>query len=280
MRLKGFLLRVMRRVAAVTLTLAAAVGLTVAGALPALADTHQDYVAVSGVGDITSSSTCDVLLLSAQVSAGGPAYVSAFIENGGSKTCTGWIERSVNKGKTWTTVSKRVAVPRYKPAGYAKTADYYTGGDLARPCYQYGTGKATCGPAVTLKGSKARDTGGSLPVSYAREAASASSSGAQCEAGLGSTTTAKKPSSSVDAFVINISSSFTKAGPACTAVLQESANGGKSWKTVSASHVVPAPADAIGLGFTAAYADGTGHAARVCVALASSPKAQHCSKAW
>jgi hypothetical protein len=280
MRMKGPLLRVMRRVAAVTLTLTAAVGITVAGALPALADTQQDYVAVSAVGDISSSSTCDVLLLSAQVASGGPAYVSAFIENAGSKTCTGWIERSANKGKTWSTVSKRIAVPHYKPAAYAKTADYYAGGDLARPCYQYGTGKASCGPAVTLRTSKAKDTGGSLPVSYARQPATSSSSNAQCEAGLGSTTTTKKPASAVDAFVINVASALTKAGPACTAVLQESANRGKSWKTVSASHVVPAPADAIAFGFTATYADGTGHLARVCVALASSPKALRCSKSW
>jgi hypothetical protein len=270
----------MRRVAAVTLTLTAAVGLTLTGALPALADTQQAYIAVSVAGELTSSTTCDVLLLSAQVSSGGPGYVSALIENGGTKTCTGWIERSVNKGKTWTTVSKRVAVPHYNPAAVAKTADYYTGGDLARPCYQYGSGKTTCGTAVTLKASKARDTGGSLPVSYARYPASSSSSNPQCEAVLGSTTTTKKRSSSADAFVFNVPPSLTKAGPACTAVLQESANAGKTWKTVSASHVVPAPADAIALGFTTTFADGTGHLARVCVALASSPKKEHCSKGW
>jgi hypothetical protein len=75
----------------------------------------------------------------------------------------------------------------------------------------------------------------------------------------------------------NVSTSLSKAGPTCTAALQESANGGKSWKTVSASHALPAPANAIVVGFTAAYADGTGHLARVCITLASK---QHCSKGW
>ena len=278
--LKGTPVRVMRRVVGATIAAAAAVGLTLAGAVPAFADTQQAYVAVSAAGNIGSSSACTVLLLSAQVSSGGPGYVSAFVENSATKTCTGWIERSTNKGKTWTTVSRRIAVPHFSPAAYAKTADYYSGGDLARPCYQYGTGKAVCGAAVTLKASKARDTGGSLPVTYARQPVSASSSGGQCDAGLGSTTTAKKSTSSVDAFIVNISNSFTKAGPSCTAVLQESVNGGKSWKTVSASHVVPAPANRIGFGFTGTYADGTGHLARACVTLSSSPKTQHCSKSW
>jgi hypothetical protein len=269
----------MRRVAGVAITAAAAVGLTLTGAVPALADTTQSYLAVSEAST-TSSNPCGVLLLSAQVSSGGPGYVSAFIENTAAKTCTGWIERSANKGRTWTTVSKRVAVPHASPAAFAKTADYYAGGGLARPCYQYGTGKAVCGPSVALKASKARDTGGSLPVSYARQPASASSSSGQCEAGLASTTTAKKSTSSADAFVLNISTSLSKAGPSCTAVLQESVNGGKSWKTVSASHVVTAPVNRIGAGFIATFADGTGHLARVCVTLASSPKAQHCSRAW
>lgn len=277
---RGISLRVMRKVAGVAFTAAAVVGLTLAGAVPALADTQQAYVAVSEVSNSASNSACGVLLLSAQVSSGGPGYVSAYVENSAAKTCTGWIERSTNKGKTWTTVSRRVAVPPATTGTFAKTADYYVGGALVRPCYQYGTGKAACGLSVAVKASKARDTGGSLPVSYPRQPAFASSSGGQCEAGLASTTTTKKSTSSADAILVNISNSFTKAGPSCTAVLQESVNGGKSWKTVSASHVVTAPANRIGVGFTSTYGDGTRHLARVCVTLASSPKAQHCSRAW
>jgi hypothetical protein len=273
-------LRIMKRVATVTLALAGAACLTLAGALPALADTSQAYILVSEATSSSGNAACGVLLVSAQVSSSGPGYVSAFVANSGTKTCTGWIERSANKGKTWTTISKRVAVPHAASGTFAKTADYYTGTDRVRPCYQYGTGKASCGSAVTLKASKAKDSGGSLPVSYVRTQTSISSSSTQCAALLASTTATKTKTSSVDAFADNFSESLTKAGSSCTAVVQVSANKGKSWKTVSGSHVVPAPASAIAIGFTATFADGTGHLARVCVALASSPKKQHCTKSW
>lgn len=274
------MLRIIKRVATVAVALTGAAGLTLAGALPALADTPQAYVLVSEATSSNGNAACGVLLVSAQVSSGGPGYVSAFVANSGTKTCTGWIERSANKGKTWTTISKRIAVPHTSAGAFGKTADYYTGGDRARPCYQYGTGKASCGPAVTLKASKAKDSGASLPVSYVRTQTSISSSSAQCAALLASTTTAKKSASSVDAFVDNVSELLDKAGSSCTAVVQVSSNKGKSWKTVSGSHVVPAPADAVAIGFTATFADGTGHLARVCVALASSPKKQNCTKSW
>lgn len=276
--MKGFLLRITKRIAAVALTMTAAAGLVLGEAVPALADTQQVY-ALRSVA-ISSSGACEVLLLSAQVPASGPAYVSAIVADTGAQTCTGWIERSTNKGKTWTTVSKRVAVPHSTPQAFAKTGDYYDGpGDLARPCYQYGTGKASCGAAVTLKKSTARDAGGGLPLSYERTSVNATAGGAQCFGGVASTTSVKKSTSSVDALLSNASTSLSKAGPTCTAVLQESANGGKSWKTVSASHALPAPAPANAgvVGFTAAYADGTGHLARVCITLASK---QHCSKGW
>lgn len=269
-------MRITKRIATVTVTIGAAVGLMLGSAAPALADTQQAYVAGSLTGDGTGA--CEVFLLSAQVSAGGPAYVSAVVANSGTKTCTGWIERSTNKGKTWTTVSPRVAVPHSTPPAYAKTADYYDGpGDLARACYQYGTGKASCGSAVTLKSSTAKDAGSSLPLSYERTSVNASTSNNGCFGGLASTTTAKKSTSSVDALIYNVSTSLNKAGTTCTGVLQESTNGGKSWKTVSASHAVPSPANTIAYGFTSTYADGTGHLARVCITLASK---QHCSKGW
>ena len=99
-------------------------------------------------------------------------------ENTGTKACTSWIERSVNKGKTWTTLAKRV-VPHTTPDAFAKTGDYYDGpGNLAKPCLRYGTGKTVCGTAVTLKASKAKDAGGALPVSYERTFAAAPCDGA------------------------------------------------------------------------------------------------------
>ena len=203
--------------------------------------------------------------------------MSAITENTGTKACTSWIERSANKGKTWTILSKRV-VPHTTPSAFVKTGDWYDGpGNLARPCVRYGTGKAACGTAVTLKSSRARDAGGSLPLSYERTEASASTSSNQCFGGVASTTTAKRPTSRVDALLGNVATTLNKAGPTCTAVLQESANGGKSWKAVSATHVLPGPANAVVFGLTATYADGTGHLARVCVTLAGK---QHCSKGW
>ena len=273
--MKGSLLRITKRIAAVAIAVTAAAGLVLGEAAPALADTQQAYEGVSVA--VGSGGTCEVILLSAQLPASGPAYVSAITENTGTKACTSWIERSVNKGKTWAILSKRV-VPHSTPSAFVKTGDWYDGpGNLARPCAQYGTGKAACGAAVTLKSSRAKDHGGSLPLSYERTEASAQTSTNQCFGGLGSTTAAKRPASRVDALLGNLAITGNKAGPTCTAVLQESANGGKSWKAVSATHVLPGPANAVVFGFTATYADGTGHLARVCVTLAGK---QHCSKGW
>jgi hypothetical protein len=64
-------LRIIRRVAVVAVTGAAAAGLTLAGAVPALAGTQQAYVAVSAAST-AGGNACGVLLLSAQVSSGGP----------------------------------------------------------------------------------------------------------------------------------------------------------------------------------------------------------------
>jgi hypothetical protein len=265
----------MKRITAVAVCATAVAGLVLGEAAPALADTQQAYEMASVALD--SSGSCEVILLSAQLPAGGPAYVSAMTENTGAKACAGWIERSVNKGKTWTTVARRV-VPHTTPSAFVKTGDFYDGpGNLAKPCVRYGTGKTACGTAVTLKSSKAKDAGGSLPLSYERTEASASTSSNECFGGIGSTTTAKRPTSRVDALVGNVAATLNKAGTTCTAVLQESANGGKSWKTVSGTHVLPSPANQVVFGLTATYADGTGHLARVCITLAGK---RHCSKGW
>ena len=101
--------------------------------------------------------------------------------------------------------------------------------------------------------------------------------GGQCFGGVGSTTAAKRSTSRADALLGNVATATNKAGSTCTAVLQVSANGGKSWKTVSATHVLPAPANQAVFGFTATYPDGTGHLARVCVTLAGK---RHCSTGW
>ncbi len=273
--MKGSLLRITKRIAAIAIAVTAAGGLVLGEAAPALADTPQAYQIASAA--IGSASSCEILLLSAQLTASGPAYVSAVTENTGAKTCTSWIERSANKGKTWTILARH-AIPHSTPGAFVKTGDYYDGpGNLAKPCVKYGTGKAACGTAVTLKSSKAKDTGGGLPLSYERPEATVLTSTSQCIGGLASTTTAKRSTPRVDALLGNVATTVGKPGPACAAVLQVSANGGKSWKTVSATHVLPSPANAVLFGFTATYADGTGHLARVCVTAAGK---RHCSAAW
>jgi len=273
--MKGSVLRITRRLATVAISVTAAAGLVLGEAAPAFADTQQAYDLASVA--IPSGSTCEAILLSAQLPAGGPAYVSAVTENTGTKTCTSWIQRSANKGKTWTNLARR-AIPHTAPGAFVKTGDFYDGpGNLARPCAQYGTGKTVCGAPVTLRSSAARARGGGLPLSYERTEASATTSTNQCFGGIGSTTAAKRPASRADALIGNVATAAGKAGSTCTAVLQVSANGGRSWKTVSATHVLPAPANQVVFGFTATYPDGTGHLARVCVTLAGK---RHCSKGW
>src|SRR5215472_8339169 len=273
--MKGSVLRITRRLAAVAISVAAAAGLVLGEAAPALADTQQAYEIASVA--IPSGNSCEAILLSAQLSASGPAYVSAITENTGAKTCTSWIQRSTNKGKTWTTLARH-AIPHTTPGAFVKTGDFYDGpGNLARPCAKYGTGKAVCGTAVTLKSSAAKPRGGGLPLSYERTEASATTSTNQCFGGIGSTTAAKRSTSRADALLGNVATVANKAGATCTAVLQLCANGGKSCKTVSATHVLPAPANQVVFGLTATYPDGTGHLARVCVTLAGK---RHCSKGW
>ena len=273
--MKGSVLRITRRLAAVAISAAAAAGLVLGEAAPALADTQQAYEIASGA--IPSGTSCETILLSAQLSASGPAYVSAITLNAGAKTCTSWIERSANKGKTWTTLARR-AVPHTTPGAFVKTGEFYDGpGHLARPCARYGTGKTVCGTAMTLRSSAARAHGGALPLSYERTEATATTSTNRCFGGIGSTTAAKRSTSRVDALLGSVPTVMNKAGATCTAVLQLSANGGKSWKTVSATHVLPAPANQVVFGFTATYPDGTGHLARVCITLAGK---RHCSKGW
>ena len=273
--MKGSVLRITRRLSAVAISVAAAAGLVLGEAAPALADTQQAYQLASVA--IPSGNACEAILLSAQLAASGPAFVSAVTENTGAKTCTSWIQRSVNNGKTWTTLARR-AIPHTTPGAFVKTGDFYDGpGNLARPCARYGTGKTVCGTAVTLKSSAARAHGGALPLSYERTEASATTSTNQCFGGVGSTTAAKRSTSGADALLGNVATATNKAGSTCTAVLQVSANGGKTWKTVSATHVLPAPANQVVFGFTATYPDGTGHLARVCVTLAGK---RHCSGGW
>jgi hypothetical protein len=265
-------MRVSRWRVTIATTVAVTGGLALGGAVQALASTVQGYV----VFDVAADGACGGLLQSAQVTAGGPAAVSVYIENQRSRrACTGWLERSVNRGKSWTVVSPRIAVPAAGVITWAKSADYADGpGRVARACVRSGNGPAVCSDSMGLRASSARDTGASVPVSYVRR--QVSSTGAVfCTGRLSSTTTGKTAASYVRAYV----GDFSSAAP-CTGVLETSANGGKTWHVVSATLAAAASHEGAAIQ-TAAYGprypDGKGHLARVCITAAGK---HYCTRGW
>jgi hypothetical protein len=269
-------MRISRRMIAVAATAAATAGLVLGGAASAVAAgtpaaTAQAYV----VFDVANDGPCGGLLQSAQVTAGGPADVSVYIENQQSgKPCTGWLERSVNKGKSWTVVSPKIAVPSSGVVTWAKSADYADGpGRIARVCARAGSGPAVCSGAMGLRASAVRDTGAAVPVSYVRRQVSSTGS-VFCTGRLSSTTAGKTATSYVHAYLGDFA-----ATAACTGVLESSANGGKTWLVVSA---LAAPAShKSGAVQTAAYGprypDGKGRLARVCITAAGKST---CTRGW
>jgi hypothetical protein len=250
------------------------VGLVLAGSVPALAaDTPQTYVVFNSANDLA----CGALLLSGQVTPSGPADVSVYIENQkAGQACIGWLERKTTKAKTWTTVaSSKISVPSSKTVfTWAKTGEYADGPGLrARACVRKGTGKIVCSAAMTLAKSKTSDTGAAEPVGYMQRQVFNSTS--ICSGTLSSTAATKTASSVVDAFISNFSSS-----KACSGVLEESTNGGKTWHNVSAVHNIRSLFDfnaIMNMSFTARYADGKGHLARVCITVS---KKTFCTKGW
>lgn len=266
-------MRVLERFVSVPAVVLATAGLVLGGSVPALAaDTPQAYVVFHAANDLA----CGALLLSGQPSPAGPADVSVYIENQkAGQPCTGWLERKTTTAKTWTIVSPKIAVPSAKTVfTWAKTADYADGPGLrARACVRKGAGTIVCSAAMTLAKSKARDTGAAEPAGYMQR--SVHNPVFTCSGTLSAVAAARTASSVVDAFISNFSS--TKP---CSGVLQESANGGKTWHDVSAVHNVPAPDDfdaIMTMGFTGRYADGAGHLARVCITVS---KKTYCTKGW
>jgi hypothetical protein len=265
-------MRVSRWMVTVATTAAVTGGLVLGGAVQALASTVQGYV----VFNVAADGPCGGLLQSAQVTAGGPAAVSLYIENQRSgRTCTGWLERSVNKGKNWTVVSPKIAVPAAGVITWAKSADYADGvGKVARACVRSGNGSAVCSDSMGLRASSARDTGFAIPVSYVRRQVSSKGS-VFCTGRLSSSTTGKTAASYVRAYV----GDFSSTAP-CTGVLETSSNGGKTWHLVSAALAVAASHQGAAIQ-TAAYGlrypDGKGHLARVCVTAAGK---HYCTRGW
>jgi hypothetical protein len=265
-------MRVFRRMVTVPVVALAAAGLVLGGSVPALAaDTPQTYVVFNSANDLA----CGAYLLSGQVTPSGAADVSVYVENqNAGQACIGWLERAPLRGK-WTTVKPVLTVPSSKTVfTWAKSADYPDGpGARARACVRKGSGPVVCSTAMTLAKSKAKDTGAPEPVGYMQR--SVHNPIFTCSGTLSSTAQAKAASSVVDAFISNFSSS-----KACSGVLQESANGGRSWHAVSAVHALPAlfDFDSIdNMGFTARYHDGQGVLARVCITVS---KKTYCTKGW
>jgi hypothetical protein len=262
-------MRVSRRMASVIGMALGAAGLVLGGSVPALAaDTPQTYT----VASVAADGRCGGLLLSAQVFPGGPAFVSVYVENQRlGRTCTGWLQRSADNGRTWIIVSPKIAVPSGRTVfAWAKSADYADPpGRLARACVRAGTGAVVCSGPLALKASKAKDAGAAVPASFVR--GQVFGPNGACTGVLASTTSAKTATSSVDAFI----GDFAK--PSCTGVVQESADGGKSWHTVSAVHAVPGNAAIENIGFTARFADGGRRLARVCITVAGK---RSCTMGW
>jgi hypothetical protein len=266
-------MRVSRQMVSVLAVAGATAGLVLGGSVPALAaDTPQTYVVFNSANE----GACRALLLSGQVTPSGPADVSVYIENQHlGKVCTGWLERKTTKAKTWTTIaSSKISVPTTTVYTWAKTGEYADGPGLrARACVRIETMKIVCSAAMTLAKSTATDTGKAEPVGYMQSQVINSAS--LCLGTLSSTAAARTATSVVDVFIANFSSS-----KACSGVLQESANGGRTWRNVSVVHNVRSLFDfnAIeNMSFTARYADGKGHLARVCVTVS---KKTNCTKGW
>jgi len=191
-------MRVSRWMVTVATTAAMTGGLVLGGAVQALASTVQGYI----VFDVAADGPCGGLLQSAQVTAGGPAAAAVYIENQQSgRACTGWLERSVNRGKSWTVVSPKIAVPSAGVITWAKSADYANGpGKVARACVRSGSGPTVCSDSMGLRASSARDTGAAVPVSYVRRQVSSQGS-VFCTGRLSSSTTGKTAASYVRAYV-------------------------------------------------------------------------------
>jgi hypothetical protein len=268
-----------KRIAAVTVTVSAiAAGLVLNGPVAALAATApSSYLA----GATTTHSGCFAGLMSARLSASTPADVAAEVESEHpGHTCTGFVERSSNGGKTWSVASAKVALPSVSGLeGFANTGLVYDGpGYKARACAQPAGSKSVyCTSATTLAKGGGTATSPALPPSYLRKEAlvsrvSSTSSGV-CVGELASTTTTKRAGASVDGII------FAVADP-CTAWVQSSTNKGKTWTTVSPVQASPAGnASTTIIAFTARYADAPGHLARLCVKDMTSKKL-NCSGSW
>lgn len=270
------LVRIRRRLAATALaTAAAAAGLVFTGATPAVAATIPSTFIL---GPEIMHAGCEVSLFSARLSASRPAEVFASVDSTNpGHACTAFVERSVVGKTAWTVASAKVTVPSVRGLeGIANTGLVHAGqGFKSRGCVQPGGSKTafcTAG-AIIAKGSGTATSPALAPVYVRKQAEVVLSSGGICGGVLTSTTTAKKAGAKVVGLIV------ASAAP-CTAWVQSTANGGKTWQTVSPVVPVKGPASpGVAAAFTAHYADGPGRLARICVEDTASKK-RNCSGTW
>lgn len=259
------------RLIATIATAAAVAGLVLGGgaanAIAAPVVANVSYTVVATASHATSAgggSGCTAVLLSEQVKAGDPAYVSGYLQNvQAGKACAGWLERAASSGKTWSVSSAVVHAP--SAAGFTdwvKLGEQKDGPALkARVCFRVGTAATVyCTKAVSLKASGAPATGFPVPLSYLRSQVVVGTSASECVAYVSTSTRVKKAGTLASGL-------FAAYGATCTGYEQTSADGGKTWTTVSRVFVFSSKAPATVWAFTAVHADGTGRLARVCVEL-------------
>jgi hypothetical protein len=268
---------------ALTVAAIGAAGAIVAGGtIPAPAATTSG-VRYQSVQSITvpggSDTTCLAIVLSAAVSAGNPAYVSAMVMNTSADACTGWLQNSVNGG-AWTDVSPKQSVPggrrlTWGKAPWYKTANYYAGpGTRIRECLLVPLpgASAHCSGPVSLAASTATPASDGTSVYYRRnQGVSAGSGGVICGAVLNSSTKSKASTTYVSMILQG-----EAVTPACSGWLELSTNNGQAWEHATPTYSLNR-LSGIEYAFPPAVADGTGYLVRACVRVY---RAKRCSAAW
>jgi hypothetical protein len=276
----GILKRSMMTAAAI----GAASAIVAGGTIPAPAATTSGvrYQAVQHAFARGPNGTCYATVLSAALSAGHPAYVSAMVQNSTTKLCTGWLENSVNGG-AWKDVSPEQNVPGRQglnPAqgAWYKTANYYAGpGTRIRACVivpTVGAGPQCSGP-VSLGGTTAKPASDGTSVYYPhmQQWVGIHPGGVnQCNAWLNSSTKSKASTTHVNMILQGLA-----VAPLCTTGwLESSTNNGKNWAQATPTYSLNL-VSGLEYAFSPAVADGPGHLVRACV---KGNAAKKCSAAW
>ena len=222
---------------------------------------------------------CIATVLSAAVSTGSPAYVSARVTNSWAQACTSWLQSSVNGG-AWTNVSPTQSVPGGQGFGYPawyKTANYYAGpGNRIRACLQVQIPSVPpkCSAPVSLAESTATPATDGTSVYYTGHqfVSIVNRSGVSCTAWLSSSTKSKASTTGVSMTLLG-----DAVEPTCTTGwLESSTDNGQTWQQATPTYSLNI-VSGLEYAFSPAVADGTGHLVRACV---KGNAAKKCSAAW